>query len=389
MLESRSDPSSVGVATPGARQPPISPAPTTVAKVAAKPRHRIGSTALVLVLAGSISLVFSAVGYCVGRNTESELRFFEPRRSPTSDEACIACPIEYALHSNEENDVIFVGDSTCRVDVDPMHFERVSGLRAYNLGSQGKVGPMGFLITAKAYLARHPRPRIVVLSVAPIAFEGTTEDIAEKTHSTMQARFEANYGPEVPGLIPWSESASYFVKRGTLTAWMKLSSSLVGGGQSGRMEDVRDLPLAGVDYSYRMYQGFVRQKRGYAPVRELHIPRWSNELLGSPVKIEDEWDGNVRMLADDCEKLGIRLFIRFSPMPRDMLHARDFSPLERWAKSLQESHRSVIVGSPLLLWYDPELCWDHIHLNLPGVAVYTPVLAKEVREALGGQAERR
>jgi hypothetical protein len=35
-----------------------------------------------------------------------------------------------------------------------------------------------------------------------------------------------------------------------------------------------------------------------------------------------------------------------------------------------------------LLWYDPELCWDHLHLNAPGVAIYMPVLATEVREAL-------
>jgi hypothetical protein len=388
MLESRPDPSSVGAATPGSGQPPISPAPTTVAKVAAKPRHRIGSTALVLVLAGSISFVFSAVGYCVGRSTDSDLRFFEPRRPPTGDEACIACPIEYALHSNEQNDVIFLGDSTCRVDVDPLDFERISGLRAYNLGSQGRVGPMGFLITAKAYLSRHPRPRIIVLCMAPSAFEGSKQDIADKMQSTMQARFEANYGPEVPGLVPWSESASYFVKRGVLTAWMTVSSAIVGGNQPGPIQDVRDLPVAGGDFSYRMYQQLVRKQRGYCPLSELHIPRWNTEPLGSPVKIEDEWDRNVRTLADDCETLGIPLLIRFSPMPRDMLHARDFSPLERWAKSVQESHRSVIVGSPLLLWYDPGLCWDHIQLNLPGVAAYTPVLAKEVREALGGQAGR-
>ncbi len=41
------------------------------------------------------------------------------------------------LRSNEINDVIFLGDSTCHDGIDPVLFERnLSQLRAYNLGSQ-------------------------------------------------------------------------------------------------------------------------------------------------------------------------------------------------------------------------------------------------------------
>src|SRR5271163_608137 len=78
--------------------------------------------------------VVASISYWVGRRTEPALRFLEPRRPPTIDEAAIAHPIEYALGSHEANDVVFLGDSTCRTGIDP---RRLSGFRAYNLGSQG------------------------------------------------------------------------------------------------------------------------------------------------------------------------------------------------------------------------------------------------------------
>jgi hypothetical protein len=341
--------------------------------------HRIASAVLVLALGAGTLCVLSAVGYCVGTNTESELRFFEPRRAPTSDEAIIACPIEYALQSNEKNDVIFVGDSTCHSGIDAAYFERLSGLRTYNLGSQGRLGPMGFLITAKAYLSRHPPPQIVALCMSPVAFEHGAAEFSDKMGSTMLERFEANYGPEVPGLIPQGESLRYFIKRGSVEAWTAASSSF-----TRRDQDIRDVPISGVgSTTYRMYQRLMRESRGYLPLTGSHGKRLELESLGEPVKIDPEWDRNVRLLAESCESMGIPLLIRFSPMPNDLSHAKDFSPIERWAQDLQRSYRHVIVGLPTLLWYDPELCWDHIHLNSRGVAVYMALLAKDARAALG------
>jgi hypothetical protein len=354
-----------------------------------KSGHRIISTALVLAVGAVIPALLSAVGYCIGKNTESDLRFFEPRRPPTLDEACVACPIEYALRSNEENDVIFVGDSTCRVGIDPTRFEQATGLRAYNLGSEGGIGPTGFLITAKAYLSRHPRPRIVVLSMSPIGFEGGANEIAERLRSSMLDRFEANYGPEVPGLIPWSESAGYFAKRGSLAAWMAFSGFVAGKRDDGGARDIRDIPLSERPFSFRGYQQFVHKRRGYVPLPGLHGERRVIEYPGQRVKIDSEWDRNVRRLAQDCERMGVPLLMRFSPMPRDLSDVRDFRPLEMWSKTLRNSHRNVIVGSPTLLWYDPELCWDQIHLNDPGIAAYGAVLAKDVREALADESKRR
>jgi hypothetical protein len=341
-------------------------------------RDRLGSAALVLVLAAVTLCLLSAVGYCVGRNTESELRFFELRRTPTADEACVVCPIEYALHSNERNDVVFVGDSTCRCGIDPAHFERESGLVAYDLGTQGRLGPMGFWIIAKAYLSKHPPPQVVVVCMSPVAFEYSAAEIADKMRATFQARFEANYGPEVPGLVPRKESLLYFVKRGSVAVW-----SAARACRTGRQKDVRDIPLFGArTATFRIFQQQMRESRGYYALPGPHGPKHELELPGEPVKIEAEWDRNVRFLAKTCENMGIPLLLRFSPMPSDLSRVKDFSPIQRWSEDLQRAYPKLTIGHPTLLWYDPKLCFDHIHLNAPGVAVYTSLLAKDVQDIL-------
>ncbi len=341
--------------------------------------HRIVPTALVMALAGGTLGALSAAGYCIGQDIDSDLRFLEPRRVPTYDEAALSYPVEYALRTNEKNDVIFLGDSTCRCCVDPGSFERLSGLRAYNLGSQGRAGPAGFLITAKAYVLRHPPPQVIVLCMTPVAFENGAAEIAAKLDSTLQARFEANYGPEVPGMIPRGESLRYFIKRGSLAAWSEVSAWL-----KGREQDVRDVPMFGPgSETFRSLQRRVHESRGYCPLAGLHGKRIGLEWPGEPVKIHAEWDRNVRLLAETCESLRIPLLIRFSPMPGDLSRVKDFAPIEEWSRDLHRSYPHLFVGHPSLLWYDWKLCYDNLHLNSPGVEIYMAQLAKDVQDVLG------
>jgi hypothetical protein len=51
--------------------------------------------------------------------------------------------MEYALTSDEYNDVIFLGDSAPLHAIDPVYFETLTGLRAYNLASFRPVSVYG------------------------------------------------------------------------------------------------------------------------------------------------------------------------------------------------------------------------------------------------------
>ncbi len=346
---------------------------------------RIAPTLVLFFVVAATLGALSLVGYRAGRKMDSDLRFLEPRRSPTNDEAIVAHPVEYALRSNEENDVIFVGDSTCRCDVDAIQFGHVSGLRAYNLGSLGSIGPGGLLITAEAYLLKHPRPQVLVLCVTPVAFEFDAVEIAERIRSDMPLRFEANYAPEVPGLIPFQESAQYFAKRGSLSLW-----SDVFAFHARPPVDVRDLPMVGnVEETFRTAQRKLEKARGFDPLPGLHGKRIQLDAPGRPVRIDATWDRSVPPSEERCESLGIPLLIRFSPMPRDLSQEKDFTPVVKWAHDLQVAYPRVHFGLPILLWYDWELCYDNLHLNAPGIEIYMKLLANDVRPLASTTAQRR
>src|SRR5271156_2016840 len=74
-----------------------------------------------------------AASYRFGRGVATIERFLDSDKTPTSVDAFVAAPIEYALGSDEVNDVVFFGESACRSGVDPKRFESLTGLKAYNL----------------------------------------------------------------------------------------------------------------------------------------------------------------------------------------------------------------------------------------------------------------
>ncbi len=157
--------------------------------------HSIKASLLTMFTAITALGVIIPVFAYVGTHTETDLRFLEPRRAPTFDEAVIALPIEYAVHSTEYNDVIVLGDGTGRSCFNPKHFEELSGLKAYNLSQIGKAGPMGFYLVASAYLRHHPKPKAIFLCLSPFVFQLG----AKQTGGLLASRFLANYGLESAG----------------------------------------------------------------------------------------------------------------------------------------------------------------------------------------------
>lgn len=63
--------------------------------------------------------------------------------------------------------------------------------------------------------------------------------------------------------------------------------------------------------------------------------------------------------------------------------ARAFDPLLDWCASMERDYRAMIVARPAVLWYDPELLWDSLHLNAAGVEKFMPVVAKDFESVLG------
>jgi hypothetical protein len=330
---------------------------------------RWAPAALVLAIVSATVFGLSAIAYRVGRSTDTELRFLEPGRPPTYDEAFIVCPIEHALRSRDANDVIFLGDSVCQHGIDPVRFEKLTGLTAYNLGSRSYFGPNGYWMTARAYLSRHPKPRAFVLCVCAFSFRADP-DFA---NGAVPKRFTEAYGPEVGSVAP-QDSFLPFVRFGARAL----------GNWISPQADIRDLPLDGMQKeTFRTLRQRTDASHGQLALEGPHGPlKVVGRAPDDDILIREEWDWGVRRLAEECATVGVPLLIRFCPLSTDFERTRDYSALERWADGFAKRCPQTSIGRPILLWYAPSLSWDRVHLNAAGVEKFMPVVAKDVRAAL-------
>lgn len=289
--------------------------------------------------------------------------------------------MDYALSSSERNDVIFLGDSVCRTGLDPVHFECVTGLRAYNLGIVGDLGPDVMLNISQAYLAQHPPPRLVVLCVSPLGLERDVPWHWVK----LRNHFVNCYGLDTGSVRSRAASLGYSLRQGTLLAWDRAAASFAGNGG-----DVRDYPLIGMEkVTYREYERLTREQRGHfelpgrGPYKNLDRP-------GGLVLVHEVWESGLRRLAENCHNAGVPLMIRFGPVSAEATKNLKFERLERCLQDLQVSFPRVsLTGDQQILRYPPELCWDYSHPNPQGARRFTEQVAAEVQLSLDSARHAR
>jgi hypothetical protein len=321
---------------------------------------RIRCACFAVGVVSAVITVLSAASYAIGRRIEPELRFFDPGRAPTIDEATFSNSIGYALQSDESNDVVFIGDSGCRFGIDPA---RITGVRSYNLGMVAGVGAPALLVTTKAYLERHPRPKLVVLCISPFSME--MDPVAH--NGDAGERFVANYGPEVNGARS-IQSVLYFARR--------------GAKGSSAAHDIRNDPLQFMETeTYWSLRKKTLALRGFYPLPGEHgggIPEHNQPAA----LIRDDWSEGINGIATECDLAGVPLLILFSPIDAQYRDWREFRLLDAFALKLETAHGNARIAHPIVVGYEREFMWDGLHLNAAGVARFMPLVAADVEDAL-------
>lgn len=305
--------------------------------------------------------------------------FLARDRAPSAEEARTILPIEYALYSEDRNDVIYLGDSTCMGCAIPAEIEKRCGVRCWNLGIFGPASIDGTRIVARGYLSRHPAPELVVLVVCP---ETLSHDRAGKNFAK---NLVITYGPCV-GVEP-RDAGSCFqrmlrfisldqetVERGAAIlvadgrAWLGLGPNAV---------DCRQRPTGGFKVSvdeltkdYRRVRGVARGIAGFDTKFQ--------ERPGFRVQVLSEWRDGIRELASLTEAHGARFMIRLAPIRSDA-KSENFSEVTDWLREFQTEFPRAIVKADLF-FYEPSLCLDRIHLNGPGADRFTNVLVEDLRQ---------
>lgn len=313
----------------------------------------------------------------------------EPYRTPTYDEAVALCPVDYALSNTEKNDVILIGDSSCRCGINTRQFEKLTSLSAYNLGSFASNGVFSQLLTLQVYLGQHPPPRAVVLCLSPfqlLRVQGTDAGNASPlvevtTAGALFERFGRAFGPSSARKSVFADgtaSLRYFMKRGTAVTnshWVAFRSS----HSPDRLED----PLYGyTSETYKTLRSKTLEARGFFRMVKKHGPHLVLTELDKPYSVVPWMDAGVRAFAKLAQSCPFRLIIRLAPMSSDQAEWGGDEYLATWLKQIEGDFAQVSICRPEMLWYDPEVCWDTIHLNTAGVERFTSLVAKDVTEAL-------
>jgi hypothetical protein len=334
----------------------------------------LGTTVLTIALSAALTSL-------IGENYLIDPPFLEPFRAPTRDEAMLTYPAEYALKSTEYSDVLFLGDSTCRCSIDPIEFQRLSGLSAYNLGSMGGLGMDGYGLILQAYLKHHPSPRAVVLALTPDGFDVAASDAL----GTWPHRFRCCYGPDreaklrVPDNL---ESLKFFAQRGARIARDYWADSF-----AERRFDPRVEPLYGSGRdTYLTLERKIRQTRGYWDLVGKHWPGGTDPPDKGLMPVATQWDTGLRELVKFANANDVPLIIRLVPLVDTT--KTDFQLLRRWLNDVQRDYPRLIIIRPEVLLYGAEYCWDFQHLNAAGVEKFSRSLAKDIAAALSQISKR-
>jgi hypothetical protein len=335
-------------------------------------------TALIAIVAALELVVLAGFGFLTARRAEPVLRFFDPRRSPTMDEAWTATVMDYALCSTEGNDVVFLGDSICCSGIEPVQFRKLTRLRGYNLGVLfGGLGPQAAPSIVLSYLAKHPAPRLVVLCTSPVCFEKEVD----AAYVTLHNRFLSCFAFEAPdlrspeGIRAYVRSVLYLIQQGTVLRWYQPAD----GGRHDLRDDFLDLEKT---QTYRSLEKLTRAQLGFYPM----IGSGHKGFLDRRkrvVRIDPAWDRGVRRLASICQETNVPLLIRLGPIAADASQDLDFHAVEQWLNELKAANPRLLIASDnRLTRYPTELCFDPMHCNVAGAAKFTKQLAEEVTSSL-------
>jgi hypothetical protein len=331
----------------------------------------------VMATAAVTATILGLPSYFVGKQEEDERRFLKNYRLPSWGEMYIDCTMQYVRDSDEKNDVVFLGDSSCVVGIIAREFERQTGLTAYNLGSPGFIGIDGFLLVWRSYLEHHPKPRMVVFCAPPRAF-GLTDDLG---WPELRDRFFWSYGPGVGQKIPPHDICLvHYVREGLRGSF----GHLMGGVEY--YTSITHPAFAGKSYNawkteVLWQRGFFEKKRIMA---EDELP---GDLYSDPAPISPFFMKHLCELASITRDAGIPLMIRVAPVP--LANSSEYcARLQCGLSELQMEFSNVKVSQPETLVYQTAFFGDRLHCNRKGAERFTEFVAGEVFEALATGVKR-
>ncbi|RYE01569.1 MAG: hypothetical protein EOP50_01760 [Sphingobacteriales bacterium] len=267
------------------------------------------------------------------------------------------------------HDVLLLGSSRMHTTVWPQVLDSVAGTNSYNAGAEG--GKLyEFRLTLDGYLASHPAPRLVVLSIDAQSFNSKN-----RLFFPIQYFFHLD-NPAVAGVFHQQEDYKWAYLRYLtplrIIYYDDYAKSLSLRGLAGSNELKR--------YSNFQNKGFL--SNGYGCLDTLH----ATAMPPTKLSIDEEGKEGLRHIIETCRQKGIRLLLIYAPEYRDHLKASfpNFPEMLATVDSLR-GDVPFLREDRLPLCQDPCYFANYGHVNTDGARAYSIILGNRIRELLGTQ----
>lgn len=264
-------------------------------------------------------------------------------------------------------DILFIGSSRTKYNVDPKIIDSISGLNSYNAGYDG--GKMAeFELTLKGYLAHHSPPKMLVLTLDlhsfikpsgifdyPLLYHFLNNENVVFTLS--------KYGHNVALIkaIPfiWLTDLDDYFRSNAVKGLLGRGSEISKG-----------------DFEYK----------GYVSNGEEFITKQEQELASKDLGISDEAIASLNEIIEICKERNINIVFTYAPeyelrLQKGVRNANTiFSIITQIAN---KNNIKYLRDDSLELCKNPKLFANNAHFNKTGAIVYSAVLAKELNIILG------
>lgn len=271
--------------------------------------------------------------------------------------------INELVKSNENHEVLFVGSSLAKNNINPIVFDSVSHLNSYNFGYPGAKIDHGQMIINRYLHSNHPTPKKIVLIIEPYVLD-----------TTLEINFPVQYYPYYKDPIIYDYVSKYDED-------IKLIKYFPFIGITKYNDYLKNLGITGVLFPDRVTSSLIK---GFEPLDETtwkkgkEVPEnATNEDLK---KSKNNSKYGLKCLSEICRQCSlknIKLYFVFPPT----FHSKDSKPYD--ATKFMISLVPIITqyGVTLMDHTDLDLCgkkelfFDRHHLNKEGAIIYSKILA--------------
>lgn len=291
---------------------------------------------------------------------------------PDVCESTLQWQCHYLLTTNDREELLFIGDSSCLMGVMPAVVGDKTHLRTRNLGTLGYLGADGHADMLQLFVERHGVPKVCVYCVAPFTFTVSNQDI-ERVGCLK--RFRA---------FAFGDAKVMTVKNPrTLVPTCRLGQCLGAFAEECCISaDYLEMPR-GPFPSDQDTRVLLEASKGY-----LADPTGPCRKLASPVPYDahlhrDCVPGLVRMF-ETAERHKFRLVVLMNPVSDNHRTAETETAMQQTHARLQElagPYAQVRIATPFLRYAPAESFASPNHLTPAGAAANSEVIGAMLAES--------